>query len=92
MLVISLAGELDGAAVDTAGSVLAPALADPAGLVVIDLAGITFVGAAGVALLYGLARQRPDRESLRLLPGRNPQVRRMLEVTGVGDVIALAAG
>jgi anti-sigma B factor antagonist len=89
VLVVSLAGELDLASIDLVRSVLRPALAGPCGLVVIDLGDLEFLDASGVALLYGLAGVRADRDALRLLPSHQPAVNRILRMTDVADLISV---
>jgi anti-anti-sigma factor len=91
VLVFSLAGELDLAVIETARAVLEPASSERTEIVVIDLAELEFLDSSGVALLYTLARVRPDTNSLQLLPSRHDGVNRMLELTGVGSVIPIAA-
>jgi anti-anti-sigma factor len=87
--VFSLSGELDLDGTGLAWRALEPALDEPQALVVIDLTELEFIGVKGVALLYGLARARPDRDNLRLLPSRHPGVNRVLELTEVGSVMTI---
>jgi anti-anti-sigma factor len=87
ILVFSLSGELDLGVTGAAREILGSALAEPCAMVVIDLTELEFLGVKGVALLYELARSRPDKDSLRLLSSCHEGVNRVLEMTGVSSVI-----
>jgi anti-anti-sigma factor len=91
VLVYSLVGELDLAVVGIVKAAIEPTIADRSELIVIDLDRLEFLDSSGVALLYSLARSRPDPESLRLLPSRHVGVNRVLELTGVGSVIRIVS-
>jgi anti-anti-sigma factor len=91
VIVFSLAGELDHAETAVARHMLEPALTEPCAMVVIDLTELEFIGVKGIHLLYELARARPDKESLRLLPSRHVGVNRVLRLTGVEAVIPTVA-
>jgi anti-anti-sigma factor len=91
VLVYSLAGELDLAVVEIARAAIEPTIADRSELIVIDLDQLEFFDSSGVALLYSLARSRPDPASLRLLPSRHVGVNRVLELTNVGSVIRIVS-
>jgi anti-sigma B factor antagonist len=89
VLVVALSGELDAAVVDTARAALEAAVDDPCGLVVIDLTALEFLDSSGVALLYELARTRPEKDRLRLLRGNHAGVTRVLELTQVDQVMSV---
>jgi anti-sigma B factor antagonist len=91
VIVFSLAGELDLAVAAVTRQILEPVLTDPCPMVVVDLTELEFIGVKGVHLLYELARARPDKESLRLLPSRHPGVNKVLELTGVDTVIPIVS-
>jgi anti-anti-sigma factor len=91
VIVFSLAGELDLAVTAVAREILEPGLTDPCAMVVVDLTELEFIGVNGIHLLYELARARPEQDSLRLLPSRHAGVNKVLDLTGVGDVIPVAA-
>ena len=83
VLVFSLSGELDRAVVDAAREVLEPALTKPCAMVVVDLTELELLDPSGIGLFYELARARPGKDSLRLLPSRHGGVNRVLELTGL---------
>jgi anti-anti-sigma factor len=89
VIVFAFAGELDLAATTLAWQALEPALDEPRAMIVLDLTELEFIGVKGIALLYGLARARPDEERLRLLPSRHPGVNRVLELTEVDSVLTI---
>lgn len=92
VLVFSLAGEFDLAVAPGCREALAPALDEPCAMVVVDLTELEFIDSSGIALLYELARARPDKDSLRLLPSRHAGVNRVLALTDVRAVIPTVAG
>jgi anti-anti-sigma factor len=92
VLVVSLAGELDLAVLETAKETLGAAVADPSPLLVLDLTELELLGTCGVALFHALARARTTPDSLRILPSRHGGVNRVLELTDVGAVIPIVSG
>jgi anti-sigma B factor antagonist len=90
VVVLSFAGELDLAVIETAREALKLVMGGSE-LVVIDLTRLEFLDASGVSLLIRLARIRGAPDSLRLLPSRHPGVNRILEATGVGSVIQIVS-
>jgi anti-anti-sigma factor len=60
-------------------------------LVVTDLYDLEFLDSSGIALLVGLSGARAP-EALRILPSPAPAVTRMLDLTGIGSLIRIAAG
>lgn len=89
VVVISFSGELDLAGTTAAWRLVEPALDDPDAMIVLDLTELEFIGVKGVGLLHGIARARADKGSLRLLRSVHEGVNRVLELTGVGDVIPI---
>ena len=58
----------------------------------LDLDQLDFLDASGVRLLLDLAqRSRRNGRRLRIKPGNSPQVRRVLELTGVVEHLPLEA-
>lgn len=87
---LSLVGELDPATAPALKERLAELAADTAvSSVVIDLSGITFLDSAGLRVLVA------GREALRVGSGElvlrdpNSNVRRVLEVTGLSELITV---
>jgi anti-sigma B factor antagonist len=87
--VFSVTGEFDLAVAAAAEAALEPAFADPGGLLVVDLTGLEFIDSSGIAMLYALARTRPDLDTLRLVPSRFAGVNRVLDLTAVGSVFPI---
>ncbi|MFC4145445.1 STAS domain-containing protein [Micromonospora mangrovi] len=80
---VVVTGEVDMATADT---MLQTALREPVGQVTLDLRGVTFFDSAAIHALVRLAQQVPD--TLTVLPSR--QVRRVLEISGLGEQSWLA--
>src|SRR5262245_1957865 len=60
--------------------------------IVLDLDQLDFLDAAGVHLLLDVtARSRANGGRLRIKRARAPQVRRVLELTGAGEILPFAA-
>jgi anti-sigma B factor antagonist len=84
-MVISIAGELDMSNVDVVRAQVEPLLgANPTSLV-FDLSELSFMDSSGIALLVQVA-SRVTAISLRHVP---ELIERVLEATGVTDVLAV---
>ncbi|MFC4018040.1 STAS domain-containing protein [Micromonospora sp. GCM10011542] len=77
-LQVVVTGEVDMATADT---MLQTALREPAERIVLDLRAVTFFDSAAIHALVRLAQQFPG--TLTVLPSR--QVRRVLDISGLGD-------
>jgi anti-sigma B factor antagonist len=91
--VIALDGELDIASTPSLRERLHAALADAAAAstgprVVVDLSGVTFCDASGLALLVD-ARRRTGPGGTVVLAGPRPQLLRLLRVTGLDRVFTV---
>ncbi|MBM0224782.1 MULTISPECIES: STAS domain-containing protein [Micromonospora] len=75
---VLVTGEVDMATADT---MLQTALREPAGHVTLDLRAVTFFDSAAIHALVRLAQRFPG--ALTVLPSR--QVRRVLEISGLGE-------
>lgn len=83
--VVKLAGDLDISSVEQLRSVVAELVAERPRALVFDMRELRFMDSAGIAVLLGAVSQV---ESVRLLsPSR--AVRRVLELTGLTDVLAI---
>ena len=87
---LALSGELDPATAPDLEAAIARCAADgDVATVTLDLAGVTFLDSSGLRVLVAA------RESLRAagtelaLRGPNANIRRVLEITGLGEVIAI---
>jgi anti-anti-sigma factor len=89
--VVLVAGELDAALTSRLRSVLSPLL-EIGGRVVIDMAAVTFVDSAGVGLLAGIAHRMSSAGRAVVIRGARPPVVRVLELTGLVDVLTIEAG
>jgi anti-sigma B factor antagonist len=88
VVVVSLAGELDRSNVATAKLALGVVGADTA-LLVVDLYELEFLDSSGISMLVELSKDR-DGETLRIVPSPNPEVTRILDLTGIGSLIQIA--
>ncbi|MFC3505088.1 STAS domain-containing protein [Micromonospora krabiensis] len=75
---VRVVGEVDMATADT---MFQTALREPATRVTLDLRAVTFFDSAAIHALVRLAQRFPG--TLTVLPSR--QVRRVLEITGLGE-------
>jgi anti-sigma B factor antagonist len=83
--IIAISGELDSSNAASQEAVIAPvALAHPQRLI-FDLSGLRFMDSAGIAVLVGIAA-KVDAVSLR---DPSQVVRRVIEVTGLTDVLTI---
>ncbi|TMR07330.1 STAS domain-containing protein [Actinomadura soli] len=81
--VVAISGELDMSSTPSLRERLYVALRDPGMYVIIDLSGVTFCDASGLAMLVG-ARRRVEGTSTTLILARpRPQTAKLLRVTGL---------
>lgn len=85
---IQVLGEMDMSVTEDLDREVRRAEAGDAPLIVLDLAQLDFLDAAGVQLLLDLkARSDANGRRLRMTRASSPHVRRVLEVTGAGAVL-----
>ena len=85
---IRLLGEMDLSVTGAVDREMRRAEASDATKIVLDLDELEFLDASGIRLLLNLnARSRADGGRLRITRSPATQVRRVLELTGVGDVL-----
>jgi anti-anti-sigma factor len=87
-LVVSVAGELDLDTVTGLEKDIAALLERPATAVRLDLGALAFVDSSGLGLLLRIANHFGPLVVL----GASASVRRLVEVTGLGDVLHLDDG
>ncbi|MCO1618152.1 MULTISPECIES: STAS domain-containing protein [Micromonospora] len=75
---VQVTGEVDMATADT---MFQTALREPAKRLALDLRAVTFFDSAAIHAVVRLAQRYPD--ALTVLP--SPQVRRVLDISGLGD-------
>jgi anti-sigma B factor antagonist len=83
--VITVVGDLDLSSVERLRAVVAPLLAERPAALTFDLAGLRFMDSAGIAVLLSAVSR------LQEVRVRNPSlaVRRLLELTGLTDVLSI---
>lgn len=87
-IVISLAGELDLYNAEDVRSALREALAGEPAVLVVDLEQVTFVDSTTLGVFVETRSRFADRSGFRLAaPGL--EVRRALEVSGLGDIFVV---
>src|SRR5581483_3263034 len=83
-VIVSVAGEIDMA---TAGR-LESSVRGHADLdVTVDLEGVTFMDSSGITALVRLQRQVMDEGHTLRVTGERPNVRRVLEISGLYDLL-----
>ena len=90
--VVSIRGELDMGTAPELESLLTDLTSAPAGSVLIDLSDCEFIDSTGVALIvqaWQRIDQAADGEGRLVLCCPNSQVRRLLDITGVENSIAM---
>ena len=81
--ILRLCGELDMAGLDDLNRALGVAQDDPAGKVIVDLRGLTFLDASGLGALLAADRAGRDGQApVKFITGRH-NVQRVFIITGV---------
>ena len=91
-LVLRVAGELDVLTIDRFRAAVGAGLDQlpDGGILVIDLAGVTFLGSPGLQVLVNATRAASRRrEPLRIVVDANRSVIRPIRLTGLDGVLAL---
>ncbi len=84
---VVLAGRADAAAVDTVETGLSAQLRETGGHVLVDLAGVPFMGSLGIRMLISLARLVARRGNRIAMIGVQPQVLEVFETMALLDLI-----
>ena len=84
---IVLSGRADAAAVDGVEAALSAHIRQAEGHVVLDLAGVPFMGSLGIRLLITLARVVARRSARIAMTGVQPQVLEVFETMALLDLI-----
>jgi anti-anti-sigma factor len=88
-LIARLRGEIDMASAGRLGEQIRKQAASQRG-VIVDCTDVGFMDSSGIRMLLGLARGAEEREqSLVLVTPQGSSVWRLLDIAGVGDVIAI---
>ena len=83
--VLRLSGELDLSTIQEVRSAADELIDDAPESVVVDLAEVTFMDSSGIALLLRIAGRVPRTE----LRNPSPMVRRVLEMTGLTEMLPI---
>ncbi|MFN7986807.1 MAG: STAS domain-containing protein [Thermoanaerobaculia bacterium] len=59
--------------------------------VLVDLAGVTFVGSLGIGMFFATARNVRHRGAILVLYGATPHVEEVLRIGGLGEVAGIAS-
>jgi anti-sigma B factor antagonist len=85
---IRVLGEMDLSVIGLVDREMRRAEATDAERIVLDLDGLEFMDASGIRLLLNASkRSRSNGGRLRITRAASPQVRRVLELTGVGELL-----
>jgi anti-anti-sigma factor len=87
---LTVAGEIDIATADSLTDVALRALRRPARVLLLDLSGVSFCGAAGVSSLLEIHHAARDARINLVLTCIQPHVRRILDLVGASAVIPIA--
>lgn len=88
---VSVAGEIDASTEQRFRDGLTAVLSDGVTHVVVDLDGVGFMASAGIGVLMGVRRVLADGGRLLVLASPHGEVAQVLSMTGVSDVIPVAA-
>jgi anti-anti-sigma factor len=80
-------GEVDMATAPTLVECFDRVMADPVDLVIVDLAGVTFLDSSGIASLVRAQRQFQGAGRDFCVRNPTPMVQRVLRITGVDDLL-----
>lgn len=83
-----LTGELDSFGAASLREAMAALSAFRA--VVVDMSGVTFIDSAGLGVIVSGVRRRRDMQAEIVLAAARPPVERVLRVTGITGIVALA--
>jgi anti-anti-sigma factor len=85
---VHLFGEMDLSVIGSVDREMRRAEAGDAARIVLDLGELEFLDASGIRLLLVLnARSKINGSRLRITRARAPQVQRVIELTGAGEVL-----
>jgi anti-sigma B factor antagonist len=87
--VLEVRGELDFATAGALRAELLDASRDDAPTVALDLSGVGFIDSTGVSLLVQAKRRLDDAGRTLVLRSPSERVRRVLDLSGLGDEFAL---
>jgi anti-anti-sigma factor len=86
---VTVRGELDIATAGQLATALSAQLANGHHVVCLDLAGLSFCGAAGLNMLLAVHRAHQAAHGTLILARCSPQVARVLRLTGLDSVLTI---
>lgn len=89
-LVVAVQGEIDADNCASLGEAIRPALSDDVQTLVIDASGLTFIDSSGITELLRMRDLMQERGGVCRIQAPTEQVRRILEITGLGDAFAVS--
>ena len=87
VILIALNGRMDMLGVEDVGAPFSEAVGERRALVVVDLSHVDFLASVGLRLLFTNARNLHQHGGAMALAGSQPDVRAVLDATGVPKVI-----
>lgn len=88
-LIAAVEGEVDADNCGELGASIEPALSDDVDTLVIDAANLTFIDSSGITELLRMRDVMQTRGGVCRIEAPTEQVRRILEITGLGDAFAV---
>lgn len=82
-------GEVDADNCEALGAHIEPALTDDVDTLVLDASRLTFIDSSGITELLRIRDLVRDRGGVCRIANPTEQVRRILEITGLGDAFAV---
>ena len=90
-LTVQLAGELDHCSALGIKNELDRLIADPSlRHLTLDLSGLQFMDSSGIGVILGRYRTLAARGGSVAVQGMNPQIRRIFQLSGMGQIIRVA--
>jgi anti-sigma B factor antagonist len=89
-LVAAVDGEVDADNCQELGAQIEPSLEAGIDTLVIDASGLTFIDSSGITELLRIRDLMQDRGGVCRIRTPTEQVRRILEITGLGDAFAVS--
>lgn len=89
--VMTVRGEVDLASAPKLAAALSELIGRGHSLVALDLEAVEFIDSTGLGVLVGSVRRLRDEGGDLILRAASPAVTRILEMTGLGNVLPLAS-
>ncbi|MCL5057864.1 MAG: anti-sigma F factor antagonist [Actinobacteria bacterium] len=89
VLLVRLSGEIDLAVTDTLRDSLDEELErdSPVKNIIVNLSGVTFIDSSGLGVMLGRYRKISKAGGKMFIVGASPQVRRILEISGLLNIM-----